>query len=36
MGSIRAYIKEFTTLTLHISNITDEDILLYFMDGIQN
>ncbi|XP_069148043.1 uncharacterized protein [Solanum lycopersicum] len=35
-GSIRAYVKEFTTLTLKIPNLTDEDILFHFMDGLQN
>ncbi|XP_049388521.1 uncharacterized protein LOC125852885 [Solanum stenotomum] len=35
-GSIRAYVKEFTTLTLQIPNLTDEDMLFHFMDGLQN
>ncbi|XP_049394692.1 uncharacterized protein LOC125858983 [Solanum stenotomum] len=34
--SIRAYVKEFTTLTLQIPNLTDEDMLFHFMDGLQN
>ena len=35
-SSIRAYVQEFTTLTLQIPNLTDEDMLLHFMDGLQN
>ena len=35
-GSIRAYVKEFTTLTLQIPNLTDEDMMFHFMDGLQN
>ena len=35
-GSIRAYVKEFTTLTLQIPNLTDEDMLFHFMEGLQN
>ena len=35
-GSIRAYVKEFTTLTLQIPNLTDEDMLFHFMDGLHN
>ncbi|TMW81319.1 hypothetical protein EJD97_010398, partial [Solanum chilense] len=35
-GSIRAYVREFTTLTLRIPNLTDEDMLFNFMDGLQN
>ncbi|KAK4734083.1 hypothetical protein R3W88_008344 [Solanum pinnatisectum] len=34
MGSIRAYVKEFTTLTLQIPNLTDEDMMFHFMDGL--
>ncbi|WMV38600.1 hypothetical protein MTR67_031985 [Solanum verrucosum] len=30
-GSIRAYVKEFTTL--QIPNLKDEDMLFHFMDG---
>jgi len=29
-------VKEFTTLTLLIPNITDKDMLFHFMDGLQN
>ena len=36
LESIRAYVKEFKTLTLQIPNLTDEDTLFYFMDGLQN
>ena len=36
MSNIRAYVKEFTTLTLLIPNLTDEDMLFYFMDRQQN
>ena len=32
IGSIRAYVKEFTTLTLQIPNFTEEDKLIHFMD----
>ncbi|XP_049394675.1 uncharacterized protein LOC125858961 [Solanum stenotomum] len=35
-GSIRAYVQEFTTLTLQIPNLTDDDMLFHFMDGLQN
>ncbi|XP_055822010.1 uncharacterized protein LOC129890490 [Solanum dulcamara] len=35
-GSIRAYVKEFTTLTLQILNLTDESMLFHFMDGLQS
>ena len=35
-GRILAYVKEFTTLTLQIPNLTDEEILFHFMDGLQN
>ncbi|XP_070003708.1 uncharacterized protein [Nicotiana sylvestris] len=34
--SIREYVKEFTKLILHIPNISGEDLLFYFMDGLQN
>lgn len=34
--SIWANVKEFTTLTLQISNLTDEDMLFHFMDALQN
>ncbi|KAH0746915.1 hypothetical protein KY285_008572 [Solanum tuberosum] len=36
MGSVRAYVQEFTTLTLQIPNLTDDDMLFHFMDGLQN
>ena len=32
MGSIWAIVKEFTTLTLQIPNLTYEDMLFHFMD----
>ena len=28
--------QEFTTLTLQIPNLTDEDMLFHFMDGLQS
>ncbi|XP_049391610.1 uncharacterized protein LOC125856067 [Solanum stenotomum] len=34
--SIRDYVKEFTRLTLQIPNLTSEDLLFYFLDGLQN
>lgn len=34
--SIHAYVKDYTTLTLQILNLTDEDMLLHFMDGLKN
>ncbi|KAK2979891.1 hypothetical protein RJ640_023962 [Escallonia rubra] len=30
------YVKEFTTLMLHIPNMTEEDLLFNFIDGLQN
>lgn len=36
MGNIRAYVKEFINLTLQIPNFMDEDMLLHFIDGLQN
>ena len=33
-GSIRAYVREFTSLTLQIPNLTDEDMLFHFLDGL--
>ena len=33
-GSIRAYVREFTTLTLQTPNLTDDDMLFHFMDGL--
>ena len=35
-GSIRSYVKEFTTLTLQIPNLIDEDMLFHFMDRLHN
>ena len=35
-GSIRAYVREFSTLTLQISNLTDEDMLFHLLDGLQS
>ncbi|XP_070047528.1 uncharacterized protein [Nicotiana tomentosiformis] len=35
-GSIRVYVKEFTTLMLQIPNLTNDDLLFHFMDGLQN
>ncbi|XP_070050957.1 uncharacterized protein [Nicotiana tomentosiformis] len=35
-GSIRIYVKEFTTLMLQIPNLTNDDLLFHFMDGLQN
>ncbi|XP_070034416.1 uncharacterized protein LOC142175316 [Nicotiana tabacum] len=34
-GSVRAYVKEFTSLMLSISNISEEDKLHNFMSGLQ-
>ncbi|XP_010315837.2 uncharacterized protein [Solanum lycopersicum] len=34
--SIWAYVKEFTTLTLQIPKLIDEDMMFYFMDRLQN
>lgn len=36
MGSICAYVQEFTTLTLQIPNLTNEDMLFHFMDELQS
>ena len=36
MGSISAYVKEFTILTLQIPQLTEDDMLFTFMDGLQN
>ncbi|XP_070014384.1 uncharacterized protein [Nicotiana sylvestris] len=36
IGSIRNYVKEFTTLMLQIPNLTNDDLLFHFMDGLQN
>lgn len=35
-SSIREYVKEFTKLTLQIPNLTSEDLLFHFLDGLQN
>ena len=35
-GRILAYVKEFTTLTLQIPKLIDEDMMFYFMDRLQN
>ncbi|XP_070040744.1 uncharacterized protein [Nicotiana tomentosiformis] len=35
-GNIRVYVKEFTTLMLQIPNLTNDDLLFHFMDGLQN
>ncbi|XP_015168928.1 uncharacterized protein K02A2.6-like [Solanum tuberosum] len=35
-SSIRDYVKEFTRLTLQIPSLTSEDLLFYFLDGLQN
>ncbi|XP_075077859.1 uncharacterized protein LOC142164236 [Nicotiana tabacum] len=34
--SIREYVKQFTKLILQIPNMTSDDLLFYFMDGLQN
>ncbi|KAK0570999.1 hypothetical protein LWI29_009608 [Acer saccharum] len=36
MGSIRDYIKEFTTLSLEIEDMSEKDSLFYFMDGLKD
>ncbi|XP_069155658.1 uncharacterized protein [Solanum lycopersicum] len=35
-GSIRAYVREFTTLTFQIPNLRDDAALYYFLDGLPN
>nr|XP_010312994.1 uncharacterized protein LOC104644612 [Solanum lycopersicum] len=35
-SSIRDYVKEFTKLTLQIPSLTSEDLLFYFLEGLQN
>ena len=35
-GIIHAYLQDFTTLTLQILNLADEDMLFNFMDGLQS
>ncbi|XP_012844529.1 PREDICTED: uncharacterized protein LOC105964566 [Erythranthe guttata] len=34
-SSIREYVTEFTTLTLQIPNLSEEDLLFHFTDGLQ-
>ncbi|XP_012859014.1 PREDICTED: uncharacterized protein LOC105978142 [Erythranthe guttata] len=34
-SSICEYVKEFTTLTLQIPNLSEEDLLFHFTDGLQ-
>ena len=34
-GSIRHYVKEFSSLMLEIPNMTKEDLLFNFMDNLQ-
>nr|GEY15953.1 hypothetical protein [Tanacetum cinerariifolium] len=34
-GMIREYVKEFTTLVLEILELSDQDSLFYFLDGLQ-
>ncbi|GJV02082.1 putative retrotransposon gag domain, aspartic peptidase domain protein [Tanacetum coccineum] len=34
-GTIREYVKEFTTLVLEIPKLFDQDSLFYFLDGLQ-
>ena len=36
MGSIRDYVKEFTTLLLEVPDTSDKDALFLFMDGLQS
>jgi hypothetical protein len=35
IGKIQAYIKEFTGLMLEIKDMSEEDILFHFMNGLQ-
>ena len=35
-GSIREYVKEFSTLMLEISNMSEEELLFNFMDNLQS
>lgn len=35
-GTIHEYVKEFTTLMLQIPNLSEEDLLFYFMDELQS
>ncbi|KAK4273516.1 hypothetical protein QN277_021899 [Acacia crassicarpa] len=34
--TIQDYVRDFTTLTLQIPNLSDEESLFYFVDGLQN
>ena len=34
-GSIRDYVKEFSSLMLEIPNMTEEELLFNFMDNLQ-
>ncbi|KAL1224846.1 hypothetical protein V5N11_015624 [Cardamine amara subsp. amara] len=34
-GMIRDYVKEFTTLVLQIPNLSDQDLVFHFIDGLQ-
>ncbi|KAJ4717218.1 Retrotransposon protein, putative, Ty3-gypsy subclass [Melia azedarach] len=34
-GSVRDYVKEFTSLVLEIPDMSDKDSLFFFMDGLQ-
>ena len=36
MGSIREYVKEFSTLMLEIPNMSEEELLFNFMDNLQS
>ncbi|KAK3226290.1 hypothetical protein Dsin_006152 [Dipteronia sinensis] len=35
-GSIRDYVKEFTTLSLEIEDMSEKGLLFYFMDGLKD
>ena len=35
IGSICNYVKEFSSLMLEISNVTEEELLFNFMDNLQ-
>ncbi|PWA81445.1 hypothetical protein CTI12_AA187700 [Artemisia annua] len=34
-GTIREYVKDFTTVVLEIPDLSDQDSLFYFLDGLQ-
>ena len=36
IGSIREYVKEFSTFMLEISNMVEEELLFNFMDNLQS